>query len=616
MTERPAQASENERAVAPSAVMERQHTWTPAVWLTLLVVCLVHLLPRVLLGQDSVVTIHDNLDSDFAYRVVIAQEGRMWNAHAWIPELLGGLPRSVYPSPAKLSSLLFWAFPPFTAYVLLALAVRAIAFLGMHALLRDHLPTPPRPANALLVAATFATLPFYVIYDASIAGQPMVAWALMNLARQRRWRASLLVLVSFGFVSVLPTSGAFVVAAALVAASCVALATRRFDRLLALGIATLIFGCVLSDPWFIATVLHPPYGSQRSAWLAPGSSNVLDWSRVLHYAGHTFLYGRYHSSSVHTPILALTVLTVCIELWRRRWRSAALLLALVALSYVLAVSGPLGSWGGLRPLWNAFPFARTVHVRFHWLLPTLWFVTLGLLTNLWTGDWIATAARRWPVRARVLSVCVPALLVLNLGFVATSKVEAENELVPSYEAVLAHLRGQRFEEVTYRAFVAHDLFAAIERYIGKPKTSYRVISIGLHPNVAVLNGFQVADGYHDNYPLSYKRRWARLIAPELVRDPKRRAYVKDWGSRAYVYLAGQSLQYLDERQVDRPVLFKHVQLDPGALGDLHVRYVLSAYVLVSPERNCLRFERRFEDPHAAWRVQLYSVLLGLHCNAK
>lgn len=51
----------------------------------------------------------------------------------------------------------------------------------------------------------------------------------------------------------------------------------------------------------------------------------------------------------------------------------------------------------------------------------------------------------------------------------------------------------------------------IKDYIGKPQSSYRVGSIGLHPSVSQESGFYTVDGYVNSYPLAYKGLSEKLL---------------------------------------------------------------------------------------------------------
>ena len=70
-------------------------------------------------------------------------------------------------------------------------------------------------------------------------------------------------------------------------------------------------------------------------------------------------------------------------------------------------------------------------------------------------------------------------------------------------------------EPSFDRFFAQDLFTDIDKYIGRPKESYRVVSIGMYAGIAEFNGFYTLDGYLNNYSLEYKRQFRKIIWKEL-----------------------------------------------------------------------------------------------------
>ena len=64
----------------------------------------------------------------------------------------------------------------------------------------------------------------------------------------------------------------------------------------------------------------------------------------------------------------------------------------------------------------------------------------------------------------------------------------------------------------------------------------RTISVGVDPMVAVYHGIKVIDGYHNTYPLSYKRQFRKIIEPELNIHPVFKSYYDNYGSRVYATL--------------------------------------------------------------------------------
>jgi hypothetical protein len=114
------------------------------------------------------------------------------------------------------------------------------------------------------------------------------------------------------------------------------------------------------------------------------------------------------------------------------------------------------------------------------------------------------------------------------------------------------------------AFADRAAFARIERYVESwrlisfqealgetPAISYlrslpnpegyRILTLGNHsspnlrdhPDRLFFHGLPCADGYEVMYPLRYHQLFGILTGPSLERDPRRAAYFRSWGERAY-----------------------------------------------------------------------------------
>jgi hypothetical protein len=93
------------------------------------------LLPIVISQGKSYITIHDNLDSEIPIRVVLARSGTMFADQGEVEQIMNGLPRNTMPSGMNVVMLLFWLFPPLTAYIINYILVHVIAFIGIYLLL-------------------------------------------------------------------------------------------------------------------------------------------------------------------------------------------------------------------------------------------------------------------------------------------------------------------------------------------------------------------------------------------------------------------------------------------------------------------------------------------------
>jgi hypothetical protein len=221
--------------------------------------------------------------------------------------------------------------------------------------------------------------------------------------------------------------------------------------------------------------------------------------------------------------------------------------------------------------------------RLNWLHAALW--ALVFAVSLAT---ISTAVRRgW---LRVLGQ------LAALGLIAMQLAVA----------IATQYCEHREQRLTFAEFYSPGIFRDIRDFIGAPPAEYRVASLGLHPAIALFNGFHTVDAYWVNYPLEYKHRFRRAIAGELAKDAKLAAYFDGWGSRCYLFSAELGQQYLytkdsPKRRIER------LDVDTAALADLGANYILSAVEIGNAAELGLELQRTFARDDSRWEIFLYAV---------
>src|SRR4030042_3347959 len=148
-----------------------------------------YFLPLVINGQDSYITIRDNLDGELVLRVVLSRNNSVSveSGIEVVPQIMGGVPRSSMTSDLNIIMFLFRILNPFQAYLLNFILVHTIAFIGMYLFINSYLlfdQDPPPNSNilSLAVSFTFAILPFYTMHGLSVAGLPLLLFAFLNIA--------------------------------------------------------------------------------------------------------------------------------------------------------------------------------------------------------------------------------------------------------------------------------------------------------------------------------------------------------------------------------------------------------------------------------------------------
>ena len=87
---------------------------------------------------------------------------------------------------------------------------------------------------------------------------------------------------------------------------------------------------------------------------------------------------------------------------------------------------------------------------------------------------------------------------------------------------------------TFKGYYMKESYSEIKREVGKNKT----LSIWpVDPMVAAMNGIFTIDGEHNLYPLSYKKKFYKIIKDELNLNPRFKDYYLNWGHRVYAFVS-------------------------------------------------------------------------------
>ncbi|HKJ33714.1 MAG TPA: DUF6044 family protein, partial [Balneolales bacterium] len=181
-----------------------------------------------------------------------------------------------------------------------------------------------------------------------------------------------------------------------------------------------------------------------------------------------------------------------------------------------------------------------------------------------------------------------------------------NIIYPNAKILISKIDQKPTNVISYREFYSSKLFRKIADYIGKPQKDYRIGCIGFHPSIAQFNGFYTLGSYQNNYLLSYKKRFRKIIAPELAKSPKLKHYYDDWGSRCYLLvsdLANDGFMITKNRNM----VIKHLDLNTQVMKNMGGQYILSAVKIAHPSDDHLRFLKKFMEMNSPWQIFLYKV---------
>ncbi len=187
-------------------------------------------------------------------------------------------------------------------------------------------------------------------------------------------------------------------------------------------------------------------------------------------------------------------------------------------------------------------------------------------TNLKTISWV------YLNKSLILLYCLLLIFFLNrnnlyskiLTFLVILSVlifQINSSVIPLYKEKILKLENyQNF--YTFKGFYSFYDYKKIKAIVKND----RVLSVGLDPMVAVKNNIFVMDGYHSIYPLSYKKKFRKIIKYELEKNIIFKNYFNNWGSRVYTSLY-------------EPIDRENFKLDLTAAKLLGAKYIISKFPL-------------------------------------
>ncbi len=552
-------------------------------------------------GQDSHVKIFDNLDSHFAHLKVLAESGKALslNPETRLNQFINGLPLAAFDSGYNVLTWLSMVFPPFTAFSLNDLLIRIFAFLGMFLYSRRYLIPGTDDSNRWIVtgsALCFALLPFYPAAGLSIAGFPLLLYAILNIRYRKHRISDFLILLFFPFYSKLALAGFFIIIVFGAIFLWDLFQKKRIHFLLAGAICLLVAAYAFTHFHLIYALINPDYVSFRQEIMPQGIPAAQAMSETL----HNFLFDRVNVvSAQHLFIAAAAFLAIFVSFIKKVRIHNLVMFLTAALS--TSILWGFKYWESVLPLREKIPLLNAFDFsRFYWLNPFLWAVIFALaLFSL--------------SRFRLGNPLLFSFLALQLLLLFSHYNWEYRHLLN----VKKSLAGSPLTySLTYREFYSETLFKEIDAHIRSPKKNYRVVSIGIHPAIANFNGFYTLDIYMDFYPLEHKHRFRRVIARELEKSPQLREGFDTNAKRCYILvselhgdlvLRGRAFTR-GLTKADQHLKIQNLELDTGALKEMGGLYIFSAVEILNCRENGLADEGVFEREDSPWKIHLYRVL--------
>jgi hypothetical protein len=551
---------------------EKWHLWLASILL------IIYVAPLFILGENSHIRVHDNMDSNIAWYKVLKESGQLFGSvNSVIPQIINGLPRNAFGTEFSGIEWLHNLLPSMLAFSISQVITRVFAFLGMYLLLKRHfVKLPEAYPIRVWVSLAFALTPFWPSGMLSTLGMPLALWAFLTIREGKQTWKEWLTLILLPFYSSFVLGFFFFLVAMGLLWLRDLVVKKRFNGVFLGSIAMMTAIYLLIEYRLVYSLIIPQAPTNRDEFM----ESTLGFWHTVRLVFKNYFIGHTHVSTLHTYVIVpLSFLVILVMKYKGKGLNEKRYLSLFILNFVLSVWYAFWFYKGWEPIKAHVSLLRTFNFsRFHFLRPLIIYLMFAL------GSYILWRKGKW--WKYLVGICLVSQLFVV--FLANNEIYYRDAGSP-----------------TFKQFYAEKQFKEIADYIGKPKSSYRVASIGLHPAIAQYNGFYTLDAYNNFYPLAYKHQFRKIIAKELDKSPTLKNYFDQWGGRCYLFVAELGKHY--EFKKTSKVQIHHLELNTKVFKRMGGQYIFSSVPILNAEEDGLRFKKAFDQKDSAWRIYLYQV---------
>ncbi len=558
-----------------------------SLWWMGFLVMIVTFIPWFVLKEGSVFSIHDQLDETILSYIFNARH--LGNGGEIFPEMMGGINRTGIQPSAILFVPLYRIFKPFVAFLIQCITVELSAYTGMYFLVKRITGSS---ILAVVVGVCFSLLPMQPIYGLSVLGVPLLAYAFICLYDKKRVILAYVIILFFASTTHLVLIG-YVVLGVWACYIVYMLIRKKRNVHLICGFLFLLGLYVITNyNMFVDMFLgNGGFISHREEFVnfdvALGES-----------IKNLFLYSSQHAESLHRNLILPIVLMLVIGGLNLRKKTAEekriyygvvsifVMLVAIAVFYAVCKSEAVVMWkNSIHGFWRYFQVERV-----YLLYPFLWYFEFAIAVRACFGEIRKMTVIKWAVVAALL---LPTLLLIkdnSYFYMNVNQINNGSEIT-GY--------------ISWESYYAEDLMIQLDETIGREKSDYRVVHLGINPAPALMYGFYTLDGYSNNYPLEYKHKFRKIIEGELNKNDYIKSYFDTWGSRCYLFnnVIGNYVLVSKDSQIK----FQDLDFDMDALSELGCEYIFSGGEILDAKEMGLEFLGYYKTEESYWGIWLYHV---------
>jgi hypothetical protein len=528
---------------------------------------LLYYIPYLFLKENSYIVIHDNLDSEFVYKVLASK----FPFTSKYDMIMNGLPSFCLPSKITLTQIYYYFLTPFYAYLINDIVVKTIAFVGMFLLINNYIFNKKYVNLNFLISFSFCLIPFYSIFGLSSSGIPLLLFCFLGLLNNNRPLIIYYVYIFiFSFYSSFALVGFFILAILLFY---IFYKNKSLSKNILISFFLITIGYFISE-YELFYSFFSGFASHRTEWKV----NDITLMDNIRYINSIFFTTQYHTGKFYTSIVLFSVFLSFLYKYKKNKKlyfsnleKYTIIMMFFIFSLCFIYPYIQLTLGNRFKILISFDFTR-----FYFFTPCLWFILFAYsIKFIFYSKFINTTY---------------ILIILNFFLIIFS-----NSLYAHNIYTLFTNKTIKNDLRIFNNYYDVKLFKQVSDYIGKPQSTYRIANLGFSPSISQYNGFYTIDSYQNVYPLYYKKLFRNIISNELNNNKEWKDYFDNWGSRVYLYT------------LPLPIETDHLTLDinPEAMKNLNCNFIISNIIIDNYKTLNLKYLRNFQD--STYTLYLYEI---------
>jgi hypothetical protein len=470
----------------------------PYEWLAAILL-LVYFFPIVFMSNQALYLIHDNLDSNVVWYKNLAESGLMFKKGT-LDFTMGEIPRDCFPSEWSVDRLLYLFLDAQTAYSVNYILIHLLGFIGMRFLIKHYIALNSQIYN--LVALAFGMLPFWVSGGITVAGLPLLVYALLNVFKNNSTKWDWLIIILFPLYSSLVFGNAFTFPFLLLFwLGGLKIGKWEFKNLHLFPFLFLFLITLLVENRLIM-LLFSGFESNRLTDVA-SVENYMNIKGIIGSTILAFVFGHYHFHSLHVMIALISIVYIVFCLFTKKINQVKevtmLMVVLAGFSFILLF---LNNYDLKSLFGKDFP---RISLRLWVWFPFLWYVIFAFVLKNMQKNGIKKLTNLF----LITQVIFVMLLIYPKDYFGSRY--AEN----IFANTILHKKSE--EQSQWKTYYRVLEFEKIKREI-PDIIEYKSVRIGILPEILQYNGLKTIEGYYSYYPIEKFRQVKQIDTLERAKS--------------------------------------------------------------------------------------------------